>query len=260
MTSWLRALFVLAAGTWAGPAVAGCFPLAMAPAGVHLAAFEPLPAGDTLRLTFLGHSSFLIESRGGVSIVTDYNGVHRAPYAPRIVTMNNAHSTHYSNVVEPGVEHVLRGWGLEGGGIAHHDVVVDDVRVRNVPTSVRGRPDALANSNSIFVFEIEDLCVAHLGHLHHPLTDQHLGELGVIDVLLVPVDGMWTMPQDVAVAVIEQVRPAVVVPMHYFGETVLQEFIARLSSEWRVRRHDGPSVTFSRTTLPEREVLVLSGY
>src|SRR5689334_17904475 len=61
-------------------------------------------------ITFLGHASFLIESLEGVRIVTDYNGVHRAKVTPDIVTMNNAHSTHYTDAIEPGVKFVLRGW------------------------------------------------------------------------------------------------------------------------------------------------------
>jgi L-ascorbate metabolism protein UlaG (beta-lactamase superfamily) len=200
----------------------------------------------------------LIESRGGVSAVTDYNGYNTAPITPDIVTMNNAHSTHFTDNVEPGVTHVLRGW-VPGGGLAEHDVTMDDLRVRNVPTSVRGREGGRTNSNSIFVFEVEDLCIAHLGHLHHRLEDYHLGEMGIIDVLLVPVDGMWTLPHAAAAAVIDQVRPAMVIPMHYFGRSVLEGFLAELSEEWEVVVSETPTVTLARDTLPYRQVLVLPG-
>ncbi|MFW5679068.1 MAG: MBL fold metallo-hydrolase [Pseudomonadota bacterium] len=246
---------LLPASAWAG-----CFPIAArdAPLRVASAAPVPLPEDATLRLTFLGHASFLIESAEGVTAVTDYNGVHRAPFAPRIVTMNNAHATHWTSRIEPGVEHVLRGWD-PAGGIVGHDLRVDDVRVRSVATSVRGRTDALANSNAIFVFEVADLCVAHLGHLHHALEDYHLGELGIIDVLLVPVDGMWTMPHATAVEVIEQIDPSVVVPMHYFGRSVLESFLALLDESWTVRWQAEPTWTVSRLSLPYREVLVLPG-
>ncbi len=239
---------------------AGCFPIARGSGAVLPASFAPAPLPDaaTVRLSFLGHASFLIETRGGVSAITDYNGFNRAPFPPTIVTMNNSHATHFTDSVEPGVAHVLRGW-VPGGGIAEHDIVVDDMRVRNVATSVRGRPDAFANSNSIFVFEVEDLCIAHLGHLHHPLEDYHLSELGVIDVLLVPADGMWTMPHRVAAAVVEQVRPAVVVPMHYFGRSVLDGFLAALEPDWEVVVADTAEVSWSRATLPFRQVVVLPG-
>ncbi len=253
---------VTAALVWLPTAVlaAGCFPIAEAPARLVPASLTPasLPDGATARLTFLGHASFLIETEGGVTAVTDYNGYNTAPVTPDIVTMNNAHSTHYTDQVEPGVTHVLRGW-VPGGGLAEHDVVMDDLRVRNVPTSVRGREGARTNSNSIFVFEVADLCIAHLGHLHHRLEDYHLAEMGIIDVLLVPVDGMWTLPHAAAADVIDQVRPSLVVPMHYFGRSVLEGFLAELSEEWEVVVSEGASVTLSRETLPFRQVLVLPG-
>ncbi len=259
----LRALTVwLFAGFYTMPAVAaGCFPVAGSPAQVVPASLAAASLSDdaTLRLTFLGHASFLIETAGGASAITDYNGFNRASFPPDIVTMNNAHSTHWTDNVEPGVAHVLRGWSA-GGGIAEHDVVVDDLRVRNVPTSVRGRHgQEWANSNSIFVFEVEDLCVAHLGHLHHALEDYHLAELGVIDILLVPADGMWTMPHSTAAAVVDQIRPSVVVPMHYFGRGPLEDFLAALSPEWQVITSAEPSVEFSRLNLPFRTVIVLPG-
>jgi L-ascorbate metabolism protein UlaG (beta-lactamase superfamily) len=234
----------------------GCFPVASAGPRVHLAA---LPAGTAARLTFLGHASFLIETAGGVRAVTDYNGYVRAPVTPEVVTMNNAHSTHYTDDVEPGVRHVLRGWN-PAGGVAEHDVTERDLRVRNVPTSVHGRSGLQGNSNSIFVFEVADLCVAHLGHLHHLLTDQHLAELGQIDVLLVPVDGAWTMSHAEMVEVIEQVGAPLVVPMHYFGTATLGRFLDLVRDRYEVVVSESPSVDLSRAALPARpRVLVLPG-
>src|ERR1700736_7038872 len=69
---------------------------------------------EAVSITFLGHASFLIESPGGVRIVTDYNDAIRAPVTPDIVTMNNAHPTHYSDSVEPSVKYILRGWDPAG--------------------------------------------------------------------------------------------------------------------------------------------------
>ncbi len=87
--------------------------------------------------------------------------------------MNNAHSTHYTDYADPGIRHVLRGWDPQGG-VALHDVTLRDMRVRNVPTNVRDFGGNRMNGNSIFVFETGGLCVAHLGHLHHTLTDENL--------------------------------------------------------------------------------------
>ncbi|HET6468141.1 MAG TPA: MBL fold metallo-hydrolase [Geminicoccaceae bacterium] len=255
-------LWAALALAWSGAAsAAGCFPTAWLggralPAGWQSAA---VPAGATLQLTFLGHSSFLIETAGGAAAVTDYNGYIRPPLVPDIVTMNNAHSTHFTDRVDPGVRYVLRGWN-PAGGHAEHDVQHLDLRVRNVPTAVHGRTGDQALSNSIFVFETPDLCIAHLGHLHHVLLDSQVAELGQIDILLVPVDGQYTMSQEEMAQVIDQIAPAVIVPMHYFGPATLARFLARLEERWEVVTSESATRTFSRATLPWRQVLVLPGH
>lgn len=249
----------------AAPALAdGCFPVARmdvapSPGPIRLAATASpgLAASEGgLRLTYLGHSSFLIETPEAVTAVTDYNGYHRAPFAPTIATMNNAHSSHYSSSPEPEIAHALKGWNPLGG-YATHDVTVRDLRVRNIPTAVHGRYGAQELSNSIFVFETAELCIAHLGHLHHLLTDGQVAELGRIDVLLVPIDGSFTIAQELIMDVIEQINPSVVVPMHYFGETVLSRFLALAAPRWAIVRTATPSIVLSRASLPHREVLVL---
>lgn len=252
--------FAVLLGAAAPAAATGCFPIAgLTPRLIPAAWTEAaLPGNATARLTFLGHASFLIETAGGATAVTDYNAYIKAPFVPAVVTMNNAHDTHYTSFIEPGVEHVLRGWNPEGG-VAEHDLTYKDLRVRNVPTSVHGRSGAQGNSNSIFVFEVEDLCIAHAGHLHHVLTDQHLAELGIIDVLLVPVDGTWTMSHEEMVEVIRQVQAPLVIPMHYFGSSVLGRFLSLVEDEYEVVMSETPEVLLSRATLPQMRVLVLPG-
>ncbi len=256
------ALLALFLGPLATTALAGgCFPVAesprrILPVAVRLAA---LPEGATVKITFLGHSTFLIETPEGVSAVTDHNDYIRPPYVPRVVTMNNAHDTHYTNRPDPRIEHVLRGWN-PAGGWAEHDLVVEDLRIRNIPTAVHGRSGDQALSNSIFVFEVGDLCIAHLGHLHHRLTEEQLGELGQIDVLMVPIDGAYTIAQEEMLEVIEQIGPQLVLPMHYFGPSTLGRFLRLAETAgWRVERPSSPELLLARTTLPARTVLVLPG-
>ena len=79
------------------------------------------------------------------------------------------------------------------------------MRIRNVPTNVREFGGTRYNGNSIFVFEAADLCIAHLGHLHHTLTGAHLAELGAIDVVMVPVDGTYTLNQEEMIEVLRQI-------------------------------------------------------
>lgn len=266
MRMWVQRLLWLAAATLAGPATAfaSCGVIAGLPTSRQVAAVEPAAAvePDRVRLTFIGHASFLIETPGGATAITDYNGYNRPPdLVPHIVTMNNAHSTHYTDDIPPGVRHVLRGWD-PGGGMAVHDVTWQDLRVFNVPTNVRqwGGEGTRQNGNSIFVFAAADLCIAHLSHIHHTLTETHLRELGPIDVLLAPVDGSWTTTQEDVLTVIGQIKPRLVVPMHYIVPNVLERFLAKAAPLYPARFQDEPVVVLSRAMLPRQtEILVLPG-
>ena len=221
---------------------------------VRLAA--AVPEGG-VSITFLGHASFLIESPGGVRIVTDYNDAIRAPVTPDIVTMNNAHPTHYSDGVEPRVKYILRGWDPDGG-VAAHRLEYRDVRIHNVPTNVRELDGTRYNGNSIFVFDIADLCIAHLGHLHHTLTPSHLADLGTIDVVMVPVDGVWTLNQDDMIEVLGQIKPKIVIPMHIFSRATLNKFLTKIGDLYALRQAGGRTVILTRSGLPEKaEILVI---
>jgi L-ascorbate metabolism protein UlaG (beta-lactamase superfamily) len=239
-----------AAGCFA--AIAGARPDIM-PVALRLA------EGGEVGLTFLGHASFLIESPDGVSAITDYNGFNGAGLVPDIVTMNHAHSTHYTDRIAPGVKFVLRGWDT-GGGIAQHDVKYRDMRVRNVPTNIRDGGGTEFGGNSIFIFEAADLCIAHLSHLHHSLAPEHLAALGTIDVMLTPVDGAYTLSHADVLEVIEQVKPPLVIPMHYFAPSVLRRFLDQAGGRYPVRLSPDPHVALSRAMLPKAtEILVLPG-
>lgn len=214
-----------------------------------------------LSLTFVGHSTFLIETPQGVSAATDYNDYVRPRGTPTFATMNRAHSTHYSSAPDPGIKHILRGWSA-GTGANEHDVVEGDLRVRNVPTNIRNFSGAtIENGNSIFIFELGDFCVGHLGHLHHTLEPAHLRALGRIDVLLMPVDGNYTMDLDGMLEVMTRVQARIVIPMHYFGPSTLNRFLSEASAKGLdIIRRDTPTEIVSRDTLPRKPtVIVLPG-
>ncbi|MEZ5666522.1 MAG: MBL fold metallo-hydrolase [Alphaproteobacteria bacterium] len=238
-----------------GGAAAKCLPIAAAPGAAQVVPVSA-PADGEIRLSFLGHSSFLIETAGGASAVTDYFGLP-LPFPPDVATMNNAHSSHYTDFPDPKIGQVLRGWATEAG-IASYDVTVKDLRVWNVPTNVRDYGGTRFNGNSIFVFEADGMCIAHLGHLHHTLTDQHLADLGQIDVLLVPADGSYTISHSLLVEVIEQIGPSMIVPMHYFGALTLSGLLGRLEDDgYAIDLRSESAITVSRLTMPHRTVVVL---
>ncbi|RDJ27050.1 hypothetical protein DWF00_08570 [Bosea caraganae] len=219
-------------------------------------------AKDEVRLTFIGHATFVIETPGGVKAATDYNDYVRPPGIPDIATMNKAHSTHYSNRPDPGIKQLLRGWDPAGAGPARHDVTLGDMRVRNVPTNIRSYSGSTDfDGNSMFVFEIGDLCIAHLGHLHHPLEPGHLRALGRVDIVLFPVDGSYTLDQEGMLDVLKSLQAKVMIPMHFFGGGTLNRFLARSQDLWPIERRDSPEIVLSKATLPAKPtIIVLPGH
>jgi L-ascorbate metabolism protein UlaG (beta-lactamase superfamily) len=219
------------------------------PAAFRLASL----ASDQVRITYAGHSTFMVESPAGVKIATDYNDYVKPRGLPTVVTMNHAHSTHYTDHPDPGIQHVLRGWGPSPDRPARHDLQVKDVRVRNVPTKIRswgGETERHGN-----------MCIAHLGHLHHTLNQQQLNEIGRVDVVLVPVDGGATLDLEGMADVLKSLKAPLMIPMHYFSTYSLRRFLDLLGEKSiDVEMSDVPSTVVSKTTLPATpKLLVLPG-
>jgi L-ascorbate metabolism protein UlaG (beta-lactamase superfamily) len=214
-------------------------------------------AADQARITYAGHSTFLIESPKLVRIATDYNDWVKPPVLPDIVTMNHAHSTHFTDHPESGIKFVLRGW-RDDGKPAGHDVSFEDVHVRSVATNIRDWAGGTQrHGNSIFIFEIANLCIAHLGHLHHTLNQQQLDEIGRVDVVFAAVDGNMTLDLDGMMEVLQSLKAPLVIPMHFFSAYTLDRFIARARENYRVDYNETPSLTVSRTSLPASPTVVV---
>src|SRR5436190_4086350 len=199
----------------------------LTPAGLRLAL-----NADQVRLTYVGHATFLIESPQLVRIATDYNDYVRPPVMPDIVTMNHAHTTHYTDAPDPGIKFVLRGWN-DDGSQAVRDVSFQDVRVRNVPTNIRDWAGGTErHGNSIFIYEIANMCVAHLGHLHHTLNQQQLNEIGRIDAVMVPVDGGVTLDLDGMTEVLTALKSPLMIPVQYFSTYSLRRFLGQAGEKF----------------------------
>ena len=131
-----------------------CLAVAQGPARVQFAGLVPAALTENqVQLTSIGHSTFLIESSGGLRIATDFSG-NAGGIVPDVITMNRAHRSHYTTTPDPAIKHVLRGWN-EDGTPARHDVTFGDVHIRNVTTDIRGGMlGRVPDGNSIFIFEV----------------------------------------------------------------------------------------------------------
>lgn len=227
------------------------------PVGLRLADTK---AGE-VAITYAGHSTYYIDTPGGVRIATDFSGAYTTGRLPDVVTMNRAHSTHYSLFPDPRIPLVLHGWG-DDGGPAKIAQRVGDVYIRNVTTDIRryfgedSSGEMIKDGNSIFIFEVAGLCIGHLGHLHVKLDDSHFAAIGRLDIVMVPIDGTYTMSLDGISDITRRLRASVVLPMHRFM-TPLDEFMRRIGQQFAIDMRTERTLTISRETLPVTPTVII---
>ena len=237
-----------------------CIALADATPGIEYLHKASLPevVAENVHLHYIAHASFLIRSHGGLNIVTDYTGfTGTLPFIPDVVTMNHAHDSHWTAFPDPAIPHPLPGWGEFGEGIEHH-LDLGEVLVRNVSTDIRSAFSGIeTKGNSIFVFEMAGLCVGHLGHLHHAPDPAQYAALGRLDVVMAPVDGGFTLDQPTMISVLKRLKSSIVIPMHWFSEFALEDFLDGMRDEFSIVELDGPSLTVSLDRLPARPTIMV---
>ena len=238
-----------------------CIALSNAIPGLRHAALggQPDLATDEVRLHFVGHSTYLLETHEGKKIATDFTGFVGIDIVPDVVTMNRAHESHYTDFPDPAIAHVLRGWG-QGGSPADHRLDLDEILIRNVTTDIRsGYEGRVPDGNSIFIFEVAGLCIGHLGHLHHEPSDEQYALIGRMDVVMAPVDGGMTLDTQSMIRVLKRLRASVVLPMHWFGDGTLGAFLNGMSDDFDIKYPEGNAVTVSLRDLPrEPTIFVLN--
>ncbi|MEX0284316.1 MAG: MBL fold metallo-hydrolase [Paracoccaceae bacterium] len=238
-----------------------CIAIADAAPGLeflHKAAWtDPVPE-YSVRLQYISHASFLLQTPGGLNVVTDYTGfVGATGLVPDVVTMNHAHSTHWTPFPDPAIPHPLQGWGRFGEGISHY-LDLGELLVRNVSTDIRSQFSGVEEKgNSIFIFEVEGLCIGHLGHLHHVPTDEQFAAIGRLDVVMAAVDGGTTLPLPDMMDVLNRLKSSVVIPMHWFGQYTLEAFLVGMADTFDIQVSDGSELVVSLRDLPDRPTIVV---
>ncbi|MGR3469290.1 MAG: MBL fold metallo-hydrolase, partial [Shimia sp.] len=224
----------------AQPRPSHCIAIAQTPGieYLHRASFRDDVPEFSVRIQYVDHAMFLIQTPMGASAATDYTGfLGMADFTPDVVTMNNSHTSHFTSLPDPAIPHVLEGWARDGVA-AEHDILVADLRVRNVPTDARGWTGGTVreNGNSIFVFEVEGLCIGHLGHLHHEPDPAQYAALGRLDVVMAPVDGGFTLDRATMVKTLGQLRSSLIIPMHWFSPQNLEAFLRDMEGDFVIER------------------------
>ena len=228
---------------------------------IHKASWsEPLDDEFSVRLSYIDHSMYLLQSNGGLNVVTDYIGfIGSVDLVPDVVTMNNAHDSHWTAFPNPDIPHILRGWRQQGKPADYH-LDLDEMLIRNVTTDIRDRfggGTAIADNNSIFIFEVAGLCIGHLGHLHHEPSDNTYAAIGRLDVVMAAVDGGLTVDTPTMIRIIKRLRSSIVLPMHWFSRGSLDRFLAGVSDGFDIQRPGESSIEVSLRDLPTRPTVVV---
>lgn len=154
-----------------------------------------------MKLTWLGHSCFLVEQDGYRIVLDPYvNVVGHADVRAEAHEVLCSHQHYDHNAVE---------------GVTLLEKRESPFAIRKVETCHDEQGGALRGDNTIHVLTAGGVSVAHLGDLGHQLTAEQLEELGSVDGILIPVGGTYTVDAEGAKRVCDAVNPKWVIPMHY---------------------------------------------
>lgn len=165
-----------------------------------------------MKVKWLGHASFLISSEAGVKIITDPypqgSGLSYAPIteAADVVTMSHDHFDHNNVSSVSGKPQVVTGSGVKN---------VKGIQFKGIATHHDQSQGKERGANTAFCFSLDGITLCHLGDLGHRLSREQIAEIGDIDILFIPIGGVFTIDAKMAGTVIEDLKPKVAIPMHY---------------------------------------------
>jgi L-ascorbate metabolism protein UlaG (beta-lactamase superfamily) len=204
-----------------------------------------------MKIKWNGHACFTITAADGTTVVTDpyepggYGGaIAYGPVDDRadVALVSHEHGDHNHPQGLVGGPQILTGSGRAGG-----------IEFTAVDTFHDEKNGAERGPNRLFAFEIDGVRVGFMGDLGHLLSDDQLRALGQIDLLLTPTGGVFTVGPEQAVQLVDQVKPRVVIPMHFktakcgFPLAEVDDFAGRVE---RVKRTGSTEVELGRDHLP----------
>jgi L-ascorbate metabolism protein UlaG (beta-lactamase superfamily) len=163
-----------------------------------------------MKIKYLAHSAFLITSEKGTRIVTDpYTASPGMGYGAitetaDIVTVSHEHGDHNNVSAVKGNPKIVK-----------TSTNVKDIVFIAVPTSHDDQGGSQRGKNTIFCFEVDGVKMCHAGDLGHELTAEQVKATDKVDVLMIPVGGFFTIDAKTAGKVVDQLKPKVILPMHY---------------------------------------------
>jgi len=210
-----------------------------------------------MEITWLGHSCFKLRGKQATVITDPYSpnlGYSLGKQTASIVTVSHQHPGHSFTDGIGGNPRLVTGPG---------EYEISNVLIIGVPTFHDKDRGSTRGKNTVYLIEIDEVSICHLGDLGHILTNEQVEELGNVDVLLLPVGGVSTINATVATEVVRQLEPKTVIPMHYKTPAVNLELepVDRFLKE--IGAHDICSqakLTLTKSSLPISTQVVLLDY
>ncbi|NCO24347.1 MAG: MBL fold metallo-hydrolase [Candidatus Infernicultor aquiphilus] len=202
-----------------------------------------------MKIKWLGHSSFLIESERGIKIITDPFDETLGYKMPRIkvniVTVSHEHFDH--NFVR----------GMKGKPVVFKGLVKREshkMEFRGISSYHDSVYGGQRGPNTIFVIKADGLNLCHLGDLGHILSSDKLTEIGSVDILFIPVGGFYTIDSNQATQIIKDIKPKIAIPMHYKTRAIkfsIDPVEIFLSGKDKVKRLESSEFEIKSETLPK---------
>jgi len=208
-------------------------------------------------ISWLGHSCFRIRGSHATIITDPYSpdlGYSLGKPTAHIVTVSHPHSGHSYVQGIGGEPKVVTGPG---------EYEISGVLIIGMATFHDGEEGKKRGKNTVYLMEIDEITVCHLGDLGHVLTTKQVEEMEDVDVLLLPVGGVSTINAPVAAEVVRQLEPKVVVPMHYKTGALSWELepVDRFLKETGVKEVSSQSkLSFTKAGLPANTHVFLLDY
>ena len=210
-----------------------------------------------MKIKWYGHSCFELRFSGGPYVVADpfddHVGYPLCEARAYIVTTSHGHGDHSYVASVQGCPTVLNRSGM---------FTLDDLLVKAVKSYHDAENGGRRGDNLIFIYESDDLKLAHLGDLGHEPDLKQYAALDGTDVLMIPIGGYYTIDTDTALKVIEHIRPRVVIPMHF--KTPVMDFPIsdekQFAGAMKATYWDGTEIEITRDNIDSLPAAVILKY
>lgn len=210
-----------------------------------------------MEITYLGHSCFKIRGKDATLITDPYEnslGYDLGKQIANVVTISHQHPGHCNAAAIGGSPKVVNGPG---------EYEISRILISGLPTFHDPQKGKLRGKNTVYVIEMDDIRLCHLGDLGHVPSSTQIEEMSDVDVLMIPVGGISTIDAAAAAETVSLLEPKLVIPMHFQVESITSELspVDRFTKEMGFRDIiPQPKLTLSKSGLPAETQVVLLGY